>query len=289
MGVLGVAGVAIAALGLTSCRSMPAEGRYSTQVYTTAQVQTVADQVYGRNTNVAGQTVDLKLDLFLPPTPGNRPVVILIHGGSFQTGDKSSMAATARGYAVRGYVAVALGYRLDPNASASESRYLAAAAAAIDDGMESVRWLRSKATTYRIDTTRIAMLGSSAGGAIALGVGAMDDSSPGGPLAAYSPKIRAAVSTGATLTPGIPLGLVTFQSTDAPALMYHYATDTVTGYTAAYAKQTCDALVAAKSACTFVQQAGSGHTVSLAASSAQWTGNIGNFLWDRMDLYAIAA
>jgi poly(3-hydroxybutyrate) depolymerase len=268
--------------------AMPASGRFVTAQYTDAQLTTVADQVYGTAKNHAGTTVSLKLDVYLPPAggPAQRPLAILIHGGGFTSGDKSQMTSTAKGYARLGFVAVSLGYRTDPgaNASTDQARWLGAALNAIDDGMEAVRWLRSKAATYGIDPTRISMVGSSAGGAIALGVGAADDPTPGGPLAAWSPKIRAAVSTGAHLTPGIDLGLITLQSTDAPALMFHYASDTVTGNTSAYARKTCDGLVAAGSRCTFVEQAGSGHTVGLAASGTRWTGSIGPFLWDELDL-----
>ncbi len=101
--------------------------------------------------------------------------MVLIHGGSFSAGDKSQMAGTARTYAQRGYVAASLGYRLDPNASETQERYLSAARDAIDDGMEAARWLRANAATYRIDPTRMAFIGSSAGGAVALGVGVSED------------------------------------------------------------------------------------------------------------------
>lgn len=286
--ILGLVGVLVLGLLVPAGEAMPASGRFVTQQYTDAQLTTVADQVYGTAENYAGATVSLKLDLYLPPAggPAQRPVVVLIHGGGFTEGDKSQMAGTARGYARLGFVAVSLGYRLDPgaNPSTDQARWLNAALDAIDDGMEAVRWLRSKAATYGIDPTRIGMVGSSAGGAIALGVGSADDPTPGGPLAAHSPKIRGAVSTGAHLTPGIDLGLITLQASDAPALMFHYATDTVTGNTAAYARKTCDGLVAAGSRCTFVQQSGSGHTVGLAASGSRWTDAIGPFLWDELDL-----
>lgn len=285
-----VALVAAVLLGLLvpAGEAMPASGRFVTGQYTDGQLATLADQQYGTAENYAGVDVALKLDLYLPPAggPANRPLVILVHGGSFSGGDKSNMTSTAKGYARLGYVAVSLGYRLDPgaNATTDQARWLSAARDAIDDGMEAVRWLRSKATTYAIDPTRIAMVGSSAGGAIALGVGAADDPTPGGPLAAWSPKIRGAVSTGAHLTPGIDLGFTTIDGADAPALMFHYATDSVTGATAAYARRTCTALVDAGSRCTFVEQAGSGHTVSLAASGSRWTTSIGPFLWDELDL-----
>ncbi|WP_421118611.1 alpha/beta hydrolase [Aquihabitans daechungensis] len=291
-GKFGVA-VAVAAAVLVGVLTpagdaMPAAGRFVTGQYTDAELTTVADQVYGTAVNHAGATVSLKLDLYLPPAggPANRPLVILIHGGGFVGGNKSQMTDTAKSYARLGFAAASIGYRTDPGADpeVDQLRWLTAARNAIDDGMEAVRWLRSKAATHSFDVTRIAAVGSSAGGAIALGIGATDDPTPTGPLTAWSPKIRAAVSTGAHITPGLDFGLFTLEATDAPALMFHYATDTVTGHTAAYAGRTCDGLVAAGSRCTFIEQAGSGHTVGLGASGTRWTSTIGPFLWDELDL-----
>jgi dienelactone hydrolase len=288
--IVALAVAAALAAGTLSACEMPEEGRYATQQYTAAQITSQLDLVYGTAPNYQGTTVDLKLDVYLPPDEGlgPLPLIIMVHGGGFATGDKSNMAGTARAYAQRGFVAVSLGYRLDPGAASNELRWLAAAQNAIDDGMESVRWLRANAATYRIDTERIGMLGSSAGGAIALGVGAANDPTPGGPLAAYSHTIDAAVSTGAHLTPGIDLGVVTFEPTDAPALMFHYETDTVTGNTDEYAYETCQGLIDAGAWCTFVLNPGSGHTVSLASTSANWTGHIGDFLWPKMRLFTAA-
>jgi acetyl esterase/lipase len=275
-----------AAVALLAAACMPAEGRYSSVQHQTSELTNVANQVYGQAENYAGVVVPLKLDLFLPPAggPDLRPTVVLVHGGSFSGGSKADMAGTARTYAQRGYVAVALGYRLDPGAATSTARYLAAATDAIDDGLEAVRWLRSEAATYRIDPERIAVLGSSAGGAVALGTATIDDPTPGGPLAAWSPRSDAAVSTGAHLTPGIDIGLVTFEATDSPALMFHYDLDTATGDDATYARRTCNGMNDAGVRCRFVQQAGSGHTTSLSAGGPWWTDEIGLFLWDQLDL-----
>jgi dienelactone hydrolase len=277
----------VAAMSLTSCRTMPDTGLYSSVQHQASELTTVENRVYGRAENAAGTMVDLKLDLFLPPAggPTSRPTVVLIHGGSFSTGNKSSMAGTARSYAQRGYVAVSLGYRLDPNAAQTQERYLSAALDAIDDGMEAARWLRANASTYRIDPTRIAFIGSSAGGGVALGVAIHEDPTPGGPLGSVSPKIAAAVSTGAHLTPGIDLGFIDFEATDAPALMFHYETDTVTGVTSAYAGRTCTAISTAGSRCKLVVQPGSGHTTSLAAGGTWWSSEIGTFLWNELRLH----
>lgn len=287
-GALLVAAAAIVATtALTGCKAMPTTGLYSSVQHQASQLTTITNVVYGRVENAAGTMVDVKLDLYLPPAggPSSRPTVVLIHGGSFSGGDKSQMAGTARSYAQRGYVAISLGYRLDPNASQSQERYLSAARDAIDDGMEAARWLRANAATYRIDPTRIAYIGSSAGGAVALGTGVSEDPTPGGPLAGVSPQIAAAVSTGAHLTPGIDLGFIDFEATDAPALMFHYEQDTVTGVTDEYANRTCLAISSAGSRCKLVVQPGSGHTTSLAAGGPWWSSEIGTFLWNELRLH----
>lgn len=280
----------VTTLVAVACQPMPPSGRYSARVYKTSQLTTETDLVYGTAPGPGGSPVTLKLDLYRPPadTTQLRPVVVLIHGGGFTKGDKIDLDGTARDYAMRGFVAVSINYRLDPGVKPSDApRYLRAATNGIDDAMEAVRWVRRHAATYRIDPTRIAAVGSSAGGAIALGLAATDDPTPGGPLAAHSPKVRAAVSTGAHLTPGIEAGQVTFQATDAPALMYHFATDSTTGSTAAYARRTCDGFTAAGASCQFVAQPGSGHTVSISGNSPQWGADLGTFLWQKLDLFAL--
>lgn len=274
---------------LTEGPTMPSSGRFSTQLYTDAQLQTISGLQYGSAVNVQGQTQSLLLDLYLPPATGQpRPLAIMVHGGGFMNGDRSQMATAARSYARRGFVAASISYRLNPGMGSNPppAVFLDTALKAVDDGMESVRWLRANAATYGIDPTRVAMVGSSAGGAIALGVGAIEDVSPGGPLAAHSPRIQAAVSTGANLTPG--LGLITFSATDSPSLLFHHETDTVTAMTAADTQATCDALQVAGTTCDLEIQPGSGHTTSVNAGGTWWTPRIGPFLWTHLDLADLA-
>jgi dienelactone hydrolase len=264
-------------------------GRFSTLVYTDADLTVLRDLEYGTAVDVFGTPVSLQLDLYVPPAggPAYRPLVVLAHGGGFFTGDRDAMETTARGYARRGYVAAAIGYRLDPDSDATPERYLAAATNGIDDGMEAVRWLRDNAPEYAIDASRIAVMGTSAGGAIALGIAVAGDPTPTGPLAGVSKEVAAAVSTGATLSPGLGSGFLTFEASDAPTLMFHYDVDTTTRFTADYSRLTCDLQVAAGSSCRFVQQPGAGHTTSISAGGIHWGTEIGPFLWDRLDLRSI--
>lgn len=270
------------ALVLRDGPSMPASGRCSTAVHPLWQITQVAGVEYRTAVDHLGQTVSLQLDLFLPPAgePAARPTLVLVHGGGFHSGSRENFFGTAREFARRGFVAVAISYRLQPNETPEEQ--LVAASNAIDDSMEAVRWLKANAATYDIDTTRIGVLGLSAGGAIAIALATLTDPSPTGPLADHTPTITAAVSTGASLTSA--LDVVDWDEDDAATLMYHYEVDTSTGASDEYAFETCAAMRSAGSTCDFVVQAGSGHTTQVGPQSINWTDRIGPFLWTHLRL-----
>lgn len=61
-------------------------------------------------------SLELNWDVYLPSTPGQHPAVLVIFGGRFKEGDRSQVAAIAAELASRGFVALAIDYRLDePN------------------------------------------------------------------------------------------------------------------------------------------------------------------------------
>lgn len=105
-----------------------------------------------------------KLDIYLPDGgTGPYPVIVAIHGGGFDSGDKASaevnpqMAGLERGYAV-----VSINYRLS-----GEAKF----PAAVFDVKAAVRFLRAAAGAYQLDPRRIALWGTSAGANLASVVG----------------------------------------------------------------------------------------------------------------------
>jgi acetyl esterase/lipase len=116
------------------------------------------DVIYGQG---AGE--DLHLDLYTPKGPRSPiPTMVLLHGGGWCTGSKNEMRPAARAFAEKGFVTVAVEYRLAPR-----HRF----PAQLHDVKCAVRWLRANADRYQIDPERIGVLGGSAGGHLALLLG----------------------------------------------------------------------------------------------------------------------
>ncbi len=141
-----------------------AQERYLDNIFEEVDIQ--SDIVYGNNVTVfptlLGQsptTQDLLMDIYTPSgdTETNRPAVILIHTGSFlpailngqATGSKTDNAIVEQcmQFAKKGYVAVAISYRLGWNATSSSEdvrrrTLIQAALRGLQDTRTAVRFLR---------------------------------------------------------------------------------------------------------------------------------------------------
>ena len=103
--------------------------------------------------------VALHADLYLPEgTATPPPVIVWIHGGGWRSGTRELAPDLSRFFAERGFAMVAIDYRL--------SR-VALFPAQIEDVRTAIRWLRSIASGYGIDSSRIGLWGASAGGHLA--------------------------------------------------------------------------------------------------------------------------
>ncbi|HWV33588.1 MAG TPA: pectinesterase family protein, partial [Dyadobacter sp.] len=126
-----------------------------------ATVQVVRNVAY--RTTPGGKK--LLLDVYKPKKRGKvaLPAVLMVHGGGWRSGDRTHNNTLARKLAGKGYVCITADYSLSTHALYP---------AAIHDLKAAVRWIRSHASDYYVDTSRIAILGFSAGGELAAFVGA---------------------------------------------------------------------------------------------------------------------
>jgi len=130
-----------------------------------------------------------KLDVCTLPGGGGKalPVVMLLHGGGWNHGDKAGAGRWCRMAAQQGFVGVSINYRL-----IADDHW----PAQIVDAQLAVRWLRAHAAKFNIDPGRICAVGTSAGAHLAVYLAADQQTVPGddaGELASTSSRISCAV------------------------------------------------------------------------------------------------
>jgi acetyl esterase len=102
-----------------------------------------------------------RVHLFFPDLDARLPVIVYLHGGGFVAGGLAGHGGACRMLADTSGCAVALvEYRLAPEYPAP---------AALDDAVATIQALRAALPHPRLDTSRIALFGDSAGGCLAAG------------------------------------------------------------------------------------------------------------------------
>lgn len=105
-----------------------------------------------------------RLDLYLPPAQGPRPVILWVHGGAWRSGDKENPRGLVP-LLKAGFAVASINYRLSQHAIFP---------AQIQDCKAAVRWLRAHADRYGLDTERFGAWGASAGGHLVALMGTAD-------------------------------------------------------------------------------------------------------------------
>ena len=97
-------------------------------------------------------------DLYLPKAPAKAPVLVAIHGGGWQVGDRAYYRYWGPFLARNGYALFTIEYRLGR---------AGVYPAAVYDVKAAVQFVRAKAAEFDIDPDRIGVMGDSAGGYLA--------------------------------------------------------------------------------------------------------------------------
>lgn len=186
--------------------------RYITEVFTS--VDSTQNIVYGSNYTLLGGSPTLQplvFDWYEPSgdTLNNRPLVIMIHTGSFlpavanrtPTGSMRDSATSemCRRFARRGYAVASMDYRTGWNPSATGAAgqdirtgtLLQAVGRAIQDARACVRYFKhdyANGNSYGIDTSKIILGGQGSGGYVAFASTTIDDT-----LEVWKPKFFAAL------------------------------------------------------------------------------------------------
>ena len=282
-------------------------GLYESQVYTKTDIQ-ILEVLFTTRPNfkklqytsektkqaeISQPTLTAKMDIYLPPNATvlkKQPLLVMIHGGGYSSGDKLAWQNEAYTYSRAGYICASLNYRLTQNGGNQDPQLrLYAVQCALEDIQNAIRFLKKNANTYFIDTSRIVVFGGSAGGGLSLinaveydaAIGTNDH--PG-----FSSKTNGSISTGATLInddPASQLGVLHYDVFDSPVLLFHAKeTDASTGATwTASVIPTQQAINNSGNTCTTVAQPNMTHTVVLELGGDYWQ-YIKPFLWDKLKM-----
>jgi acetyl esterase/lipase len=118
-----------------------------------ASVKTTRDIVFA-----SPGGVPLHIDVYQPTRSGRFPVLVQVYGGAWQRGVPSDKSSFASWLASSGYVVIAIDYRHAP-----AWRW----PAQIDDVNDALAWVGAHAHEYDGDTSRVVLMGRSAGAHLA--------------------------------------------------------------------------------------------------------------------------
>lgn len=143
---------------------------------------------------------NLTLDAFVPQGEGPFPTCILVHGGAWMNGTKTSyIAPLFEPLSNAGFTWFTINYRLAP-----QHRF----PACIEDVESAIRWVKAHAKEYKADPQRIALIGESAGGQLVslAGVRAQADTRVAAVVPFYAPhdmalRVQQSPSVPAWVTP----------------------------------------------------------------------------------------
>ncbi|MEM9544670.1 MAG: T9SS type A sorting domain-containing protein [Bacteroidota bacterium] len=155
--------------------------RFRDDVFSTVGV--FNDIKFGEGETFAGNFQELFLNVYEPIGDNleKRPVIILAFGGSFIGGERSDVGFLCEAYAKKGYVAVAIDYRLYDGPLVpipSDDDFKVVVIKSVSDMKAAIRFMRQDADTnnqFRIDPDNIFVGGVSAGSITAFHTAVLDE------------------------------------------------------------------------------------------------------------------
>jgi len=140
--------------------------RYVNDIFLNGDTVTTVE--YGKNINsYFGQEESLLADVYAPKddTLKNRAMIIYVHGGGFRSGhrDDPAIVEGCTALAKKGYVAASIDYRVGADKMNLRS-IVNALIRSVQDLNAFIRFSKAHADKFNIDTNKIFITGSSAGG-----------------------------------------------------------------------------------------------------------------------------
>ncbi len=119
--------------------------------------QDLPAEIFDRDKPYGGHPRQL-LDIAARPISALKPALLIVHGGSWQSGDKRTAVSKTRFFLQEGFAVAAMNYRLHPEVTPREQAEDVAAAAV---------WLAQNADRYGVDPRQIYVVGHGSGAHLA--------------------------------------------------------------------------------------------------------------------------
>ena len=152
------------------------------------EFETRRDVQYATHDGVA-----LAGDYYVPKGPGRFPVLVAVHGGGWQLGERTLYRFWGPYLAQRGIALFAIDYRLSKPGQPSYPK-------PVQDVRAAIQFVRYKADDLKADPQRVALMGDSAGAHLAALTALAGDAAPfagaypGDPYATVNAKVKAVVA-----------------------------------------------------------------------------------------------
>ena len=228
-----------------------APDRYGAEdvLFARSNIQIDTNLEYGQAVDWLGDTVSLLLDVYQPSqstdTVLQRPVVVYLHGGGFHAGSKSNQKGRywAENFASRGYVVFSVDYRLgwpfEDSCAADTAQYMRAVYRASQDTRAALRWIVEFSESFRVDTSQIFLLGTSAGSGASMFASYSSEGDLGaylseelGPLDGYGNEYNHPFHVAGIITKAAAIDdLEVLSRRDIPHLLFHGTCDLTVPYT----------------------------------------------------------
>lgn len=141
----------VLALAVACLMLLPVAARAQAPEPALMEVEVQRGLEYARHDGVA-----LAGDLYVPRAAGRYPVVVAVHGGGWQAGNRAAYQSWGNWLAARGHALYAITYRLSkPN----EKSY----PQAVHDLRAAIQFLKARGPAIKVDPERVALMGDSAG------------------------------------------------------------------------------------------------------------------------------
>lgn len=181
-----------------SNQTKPGQKRVAVKAKTASKAQATSNAIEPTKANVAyGDHPRQVFDFWQAKSAEPTPVLFYIHGGGWMAGDKSK-AGNVKQFLDAGISVVAINYRYV--SQAYDAGIMPPVKAPLHDAARALQFVRSKASEWNLDKSRIAASGGSAGACTSLWLAFHDDladPSSDDPIARESTRLTCAAVSGA--------------------------------------------------------------------------------------------